>query len=42
MCSLRQQIDEIDVVEIETHLKTGKIDVTKTGISDVSFNVTAI
>ena len=39
---MRQQIDEIDVVGIETYLKTKKMYVTKTIIPDDSFNITAI
>ena len=38
---MRQQIDEIDVVGIETYLKTGKIDVTKTVTFEDLFDVAA-
>ena len=37
-----QQIDEIYVDGIETYMKTEKMDVNETFISDDSFNVTAI
>ena len=39
---MRQHINEIDVVGIETYLKTGKMNVNKTVISGDSFNVTEI
>ena len=39
---MHQQFDEIYVVRIESYLITGKMDVTKTVISDDSFIVTAI
>ena len=39
---MRQQIDEIYVVGLETYLKTGKIDVSKTIISDDPFDATTI
>ena len=39
---MRKQIDEIDVVGIQTYSKTGKMNVTKTVISDDPFDVPAI
>ena len=39
---MRQQIDEIGVFGIKTFQKSKKMDVTKTIISDDSFNATAI